>query len=362
MIRRRSLATHLLGAQVTVILAGAATLITTALLIAPGLFTHHLEMTGEDSAIVQQHAREAFISSFGIAMATGIGLSLIAATIVSWIIVRRVATPVEQLADAAEQLAEGDFEVDVPVTGFSTEIQRLTFSFEQMASRLADSEANRRHLLADLAHELRTPLSTMEAYIDGLEDRVLANDPSTYATMREQIARLRRLSTDLREVALAEEHALGITLEPIDLVELVRTGVAAALPRYEARGVALRSSLPTAAIDANGDWLRLQQVLANLLDNALRHTRSMVHVEVATNDSVATITVTDDGEGLPVDQLEAIFDRFHRVDPSRSRSDGGSGLGLTIARSIINDHGGTLIAESDGPGTGAAFIISLPIG
>lgn len=361
MKRVRSLAVHLLGAQVTVILAGAATLITTALLVAPGLFSHHLEMSGEDSPTVQEHAREAFISSFTIAMAAGIVLSLIAASLVSWIIVKRVAGPVERLADAAETLADGDFRVDVPAGGFSAEIQRLTAAFEQMATRLAHSEQSRRHLLSDLAHELRTPLSTLEAYVEGLEDRVLADDPSTYATMRDQIARLRRLSTDLREVALAEEHALGISLAPINLTELVRASIAAAAPRYESSGKRLTFDLQGVAVLANGDWLRLQQVLANLLDNALRHARSQVAVQLSSADSDAIITVADDGEGIPADQLEAIFERFHRVDPSRSRGDGGSGLGLTIARSIVTDHGGTLTADSDGIGNGARFTLTLPI-
>ena len=360
MRRRRTLATHLMGSQITVIIAGAATLIITALLIAPGLFTHHLTMTGEDSPTVQEHARQAFFTSFGIALAAGIGLSLIAATLVSWIIVRRVADPVERLADAAETLADGKFDVEVPRAGFSSEIERLTTSFEQMATRLADSEASRRHLLSDLAHELRTPLATLEAYVEGLEDRVLADEPTTYATMRDQIARLRRLATDLREVALAEEHALGISLEPIDLTALVRASFAAALPRYEAHGKVLTLDLPEHPLPATGDWLRLQQVLANLIDNALRHTRTKVDLALVSNGAEAIITVVDDGEGIPIDQLEAVFDRFHRVDPSRSRNDGGSGLGLTIARSIINDHGGSITATSHGLGSGATFTITLP--
>lgn len=360
--RAPRLVTRLMTAQVVVIAVGALALIVAAVLVAPSLFHYHLAQTGETDPLVQHHAEEAFVTSFAIALLIATLLSLLAAGAVSWFLVRRVAHPVEELADAAETLASGSFDVAVPDAAFSSEISRLTDAFEEMAARLADNEATRRQLLSDLAHELRTPLSTLEAYIDGLEDDVLPDDAGTFATMRDQTARLRRLSGDLREAALAEEHALGIHLEPEDLRVIVQDALAAAMPRYDKAGRALRCRLPDGTVPVAADAVRLQQVLANLLDNALRHTRTRVEVDLAVEAGQAIITVCDDGEGIPLDQLDAVFHRFHRVDPARRAGDGsGSGLGLTIARAIVGEHGGTLIASSDGPRTGAVLTVALPL-
>lgn len=362
---RRSprLATRLMTAQVVVIAIGGVALIAAAALVAPGLFTYHLAQTGETDPLVRSHAQEAFAISLAIALLIATVISLVAAGAVSWFVVRRVANPVEELADAAETLASGSFDVGVPDAAFSGEIARLTDAFQRMAVRLTESEATRRQLLSDLAHELRTPLATLEAYIDGLEDDVLPHEATTFSTMRDQTARLRRLSGDLREAALAEEHALGIHLEPADARDIVRSAVAAASPRYEQAGRNLSVELPEHAVPVQVDAIRLQQVLANLLDNALRHSRTRVGMRLTIDGSAAVIVVADDGDGIPADQLEAVFHRFHRVDPSRRAGDGsGSGLGLTIARAIVADHRGKLSAASGGPGTGATFTIALPLG
>jgi signal transduction histidine kinase len=362
MTRRRParLATRLMTAQVLVIAVGALAIIAATAVVAPSLFRYHLAQTGETDPMVQRHAEEAFAASFAIALLLATVLSLVAAGLASWFIVRRVAHPVEELADAAETLAAGGFEVDVPVTAFSSEIARLTNAFERMATKLADTETTRRQMLSDLAHELRTPLATLEAHVDGLEDLVLPHDEATYATMRDQIIRLRRLSGDLREAALAQEHALGLQLQPEDARTIVQSAVAAAAPRYERAGIALSCRTPADDVPVQGDAIRLQQVLANLFDNALRHARTHVHVALSANDDEAIIAVTDDGDGIPTEDLESIFHRFHRVDPARRSFDGsGSGLGLTIARAIVEDHNGTLTAASGGAGSGATFTIRL---
>jgi len=360
--RAPRLVTRLMTAQVVVIAVGALALIAAAVLVAPSLFHYHLAQTGETDPLVQHHAEEAFATSFAIALLIATLLSLIAAGAVSWFLVRRVAHPVEELADAAETLASGSFDVDVPDAAFSSEISRLTDAFEGMATKLADNETTRRQLLSDLAHELRTPLATLEAYIDGLEDDVLPDAAATFTTMREQTARLRRLSGDLREAALAEEHALGIHLQPEDARDIVRAAVAAAAPRYDQAGRTLTVAVPEKEVTVSADSVRLQQVLANLLDNALRHTRTRVDVTLAVDAGAAVIRVLDDGDGIPADQLDAVFHRFHRVDPSRRAGDGsGSGLGLTIARAIVGEHGGTLTASSRGAGAGATFTVTLPL-
>jgi signal transduction histidine kinase len=182
--------------------------------------------------------------------------------------------------------------------------------------------------------------------------------------MRDQVTRLRRLAVDVREASAAEEHALSLHPDPVDPGDLARSAVEFARPSYQAKGVelSLTSTAPDLLIEA--DAARLQQVLGNLLANALRHTPPGGRVTVsvgATRARTVRIEVADTGEGIPVDQLEAIFTRFHRADQSRTSHDGsGAGLGLTIARAIIAGHGGTLSAASGGPGTGSTFTVTLP--
>ncbi len=360
----RGLASRLMAAQLLVIATGALTLVVAAVLIAPALFSEHLTRTGEESPQVKQHAEEAFASSFAISLAVALVASLTAAGLVSWFMVRRVALPVVALADAADAVAGGDYTVTVPAGGFGSELTRLSDAFDHMANRLAATDATRTSMLADLAHELRTPLATLEAYIDGMEDQVVATDSSSFAVMRDQVARLRRLVVDLRESAAAEEHALGLVLTPLDANVIVRDSVAAAQPSYQSKGVDLQAHTPTDPVLVRADAERAQQVLANLLDNALRHTPSegRVTVEVRPGGGTsAQILISDSGGGIPADEVDHIFERFRRADPARTVSDGGgSGLGLTIARAIAEDHKGTLTAQSHGVGHGSCFTWTLP--
>lgn len=361
---RPKLATRLMQAQVLVVGVGAITLIIAAALVAPPLFHDHLIRAGVTDPEVQLHAEEAFASSFAIAVVLATATALLAAGGVSWFMVRRVSRPVEELAQSAESVAAGRYDVSVPEASFSSELHQLSDSFTDMAHRLAETEATRTRLLADLAHELRTPLATLEAYIDGMEDDVLDHDAAAYATMRLQVDRLRRLAADLRESSAAEEHALGLVLERIDCRDVAQAAVAAAALRFIAKGVDLDLVDGPTPSWISGDSVRLQQVLANLLDNALRHTPSGGRVDVTLSErpGVVRVQVADTGEGIPTEQLHAVFERFHRVDPSRVSSDGGgSGLGLTIARAIVNDHGGTLEATSPGIGKGTTFIMTIPL-
>ncbi len=361
--RVAGLASRLMTAQALLIAVGAVVLVVTSVIVAPPLFSQHLARTGENSPSVTHHAEAAFASSFAISLAAALTVSLITAGLVSWFLVRRVADPVEQLADAAEAVAGGIYTVEVPQGAFSSELQRLSRSFTHMAGRLADTETTRSRLLADLAHEIRTPLATLEAYIDGLEDGVVVAEPTSYATMRAQVGRLRRLAIDLRETAAADEHALHLSFADIDLAATAAVAVAAADPRYQAKDVSLQLVCGDDPLPVHADEERLQQVLANLLDNALRHTPpgGSVRVSIDRDPGAVVIRVVDSGEGIPPALLPLVFDRFFRVDPARASTDGsGSGLGLTIARAIVNDHGGSLGVSSPGLGRGATFTVRLP--
>jgi signal transduction histidine kinase len=360
----QGLVARLLLAQLGVVGVAVLTMVATAAIVGPQLFTEHLRHTGEDSPMVIDHAEQAFASSFAIAIGVSLLMALITAGLVALLVVRRIAASVTDLADAADAIAAGDFDVTVPTGGFGTEMTRLSGAFARMAQRLADTEAARTGMLADLSHELRTPLATLEAYIDGMEDQVVPAEPASYAVMRDQVSRLRRLAVDVREASAAEEHALSLHPEPVDPAELARSAVEFARPSYQSKGVALELECRSRGVLTAADPARLQQVLGNLLANALRHTPPGGRVTVTVASPRARslrITVADTGEGIPVDQFEAIFTRFHRADPSRTSGDGsGAGLGLTIARAIIAGHGGTLTAASAGPGAGSTFTITLP--
>jgi len=360
----RTFAGRMMLAQSIVVGIGAATLILTAWIVAPPLFHYHLSHLGLVSPALQLHSEEAFAFSFLIAVVAASIVSVTAAGAVSWFLVRRVSRPIEELATAAESVAAGQFDVEVSQAGFSSELEQLSRSFRQMATRLGESDATRSRLLADLAHELRTPLATLEAYIDGLEDDVLEADGEAWSTMRTQVHRLRRLAEDLRESSAAAEHALGLVLAPLDLRDTCAAAIAAAAPRYQAQEVELVLEVSGAGLPVVGDELRLQQVLANLLENALRHTPKgkMVAVHAYADDFDACVDVIDEGEGFPPGHSEQIFERFHRMDRSRATSStGGSGLGLTIARAIVLDHQGSLLAASEGVGHGARFALRIPL-
>ena len=341
-------------------LVAGATLMVTVLAVAPGLFLNHLAMTGEDSPIVQQHALEAFRSSAGLAFLAAASAAVVAAVMLSWFLSRRVSRPVEELAAAAEAVAEGHYDITVPDTGFGPELGALSSSFQRMADDLAVTDAARRGLLADLAHEIRTPLATLEVHIDGLEDGIVAASPETYGVLRDQVARLRRLAADIKLTAAAQEHALELHPRTLQVADILQAACDAAGPRFAAAEVTLRLTSEPFAVTVDPD--RIQQVLANLLDNALRHTPAggCVTVTATAAEDGVMVRVADTGDGIPAAELEAVFQRFHRLDPARASQGGGSGLGLTIARAIVADHGGSLVAESPGPGGGTTLVLRLP--
>lgn len=360
---RRTLATNLVVGQVVVVAVGALALAVTATVVSPPLFRRHLVRAGITSAPVRRHAEEAFASTFTLALAVATVAALLAAGVTSWILVRQVSGPIEALARSADALAAGHFDPEPTVVGSGSELRRLSDAFSHMASRLADTDSSRSRLLSDLSHELRTPLATISAYIDGMQDDVLPRDAQSWDVMRAQVSRLSRLTTDVRDAAAAQEGTLSLQSRVVDPAELAHAAVDAVAPRFTTRGVHLTFAGTETGLAVVGDPERLAQVLANLLDNALRHTPAGGHVTVGVRSAGPSVQliVTDDGDGIATDQLEAVFDRFHRGDPSRATGDDhGSGLGLTIARAVVTSHGGTLVAASPGVGRGTTVTVGLP--
>jgi len=293
-------------------------------------------------------------------------VALIAALTVTWLVSRRIAAPVSDLAAAAQQLAAGRYDTRVPEAGLGPEFAALTNGFNTMARRLATIEHVRQRLLADLAHELRTPLASIEATVEAVADQVLPADDTTWATLAEQTGRLGGLVDDIAAVSHAEERTLNPDLSTRSLGDLAATAAAAVHARYAAKDVTLTVQADPKTPSVRVDPQRFAEALSNLLDNALRHTRPGGRVTITTapdrtlGHDAAQLAVADTGEGFPPAQADRLFERFYRSDAARTRGTAGSGIGLTITKAVVNSHHGTIRAHSDGPGRGARFEITLP--
>jgi signal transduction histidine kinase len=356
-----SLRGKLLATQALVILAGSVTLALVALALAPRLYHSHVERAvGTVPEALASHLDAAFAEAMLTALAVAVAAAVLTALTVSWWSARRIAAPLHAAAEAARRLAAGAHQARVPDPGTSDELGVLARAFNDMADTLAAVERRRRSLLADLAHELRTPLATIEGYTEGLADGVVPADAATWEVLRAASGRLHRLADDIAAVSDAEERSHGLQLARRRPETLVHAAVAAAQPHYGTKGVRLDirtgGRLPQVAVDAD----RIGEVLDNLLDNALRHTPAGGRVEVAAarRDEEVELTVTDSGEGIPPEALPHVFERFYRADPARPH--GGSGIGLTIARALVQAHGGRIEASSPGPGHGARVAVLLP--
>jgi signal transduction histidine kinase len=366
MTRRPGLVTRLLVAQLLVIGAGGLTLGVVALLAGPPLFRAHIRRAlGAVAPALSRHLEDAFLTDGGIAIGVGSTAAFVTAAAVSVFIARRLSRPIGTLDAAASRLTAGDYAARMPPTGLGPEIDTLTGAFNTMAAALQATEATRRRLLSDVAHELRTPLATLDAYLEGLADGIRAPAQETWDLLAAQTARLRRLADDIALVSRAEEGQLTLRWVSVALNEIVTAAVAAAQPGYSEKGVNLTYHLAAGLPDVTADPERVTQVLTNLLSNALRHTPPGGQVSVTTRPTElptpsAQASVADTGDGIAAEHLPHIFERFYRADAARDRARGGSGIGLTIARALITAHGGTLTAESGGPGKGARFTITLP--
>ena len=292
---------------------------------------------------------------------TGLAAGLGGVLLVS-LVSRQILSPVQALGAVASRLGRGDLSHRADSSG-PTEIRELADSFNRMAVSLQEAESQRRNLVADVAHELRTPLFNIQGYLEAIRDGLLEPDAGTIDTIHGQVLHLGRLVEDLRLLAQAEAGALHLDLATDSLDDVIARAVDAARPRAEAGGVSLRYTAPEQQVLAVMDRTRIAQVVSNLLDNAVQHTPPGGSVAVAMGLSapgMARVSVADDGEGIPAEDLPLIFERFYRVDPSRSRATGGAGLGLTIARRLVEAHGGTIWAESPEL-SGATVYFELPV-
>ena len=303
------------------------------------------------------------------ALLVGTVVGLAAATVFGAVAAQRLVRPLRRLGEATREIANGHYDVQA-ARPQEHELALLADDVNTLGQALAETESRRVRLLGELAHEMRTPLTVIDGSVEGMLDGILPATPERLGVVSDEVRRLRRLSDDLSALSRAEEGRLGLVLAVTDLREVVSGAVERLRPQVEDADVALTVQLPPGAVSVVIDADRMAQVVRNLVGNALRATPAGGRIEVevalrgssgAGGEASAVVTVTDTGEGLAPEDLERVFERFYRA-PERPRSaEGGSGIGLTIARGIVRAHGGTLDARSPGRGGGATFTARLPV-
>jgi signal transduction histidine kinase len=295
------------------------------------------------------------------ALFVGTGAALVAAVGVSLFVTARVVGPIRRLAIASRRVAAGHYAERVAPDS-QDELGELAVSFNEMASSLEAAERRRLDLIGDVAHELRTPVTTLEAYLEELLDEQLEPSPELWAKLHGEAGRLRRLIDDLQQLSRAEARQLSMRFDTIVPDELVREVVDRLEPQFDEKGLRFTVDVAPSLPAVRADRDRAQQVLVNLLNNALRYTPAPGAVDLTVRQLHREVefVVADTGIGIAAEHLPHVFERFYRVEKSRSRALGGSGIGLTIARALVEGMGGRIWAESDGPGHGARFIFTLP--
>lgn len=361
---RFGFATRLLLAQTLVLVAGASTSWIVASLVGPGIFHDHLEKAGvAHTPAESSHVEEAFASALVLSLVVALAVALLIAFTVTWFFTHRVQRSIAAITEPARSIAAGDYRTRAGRPGLGAEFDVLSTTINQMADRLESVEQTRRQMLSDLAHEMRTPIATIEAHLEAIEDGVRAVDAETLGVMHASTERLARLAQDIRTVSTAEEGQLQIALQPVAPRELVESAIAAALPAASSRRVELLADVGDGLDLVNVDPERVGQVMGNLLDNAIRHSPTGGTVTVSAHRSGrgwVAVRVTDTGDGIAPEHLGHVFDRFYRADTARNRAQGGSGIGLTISRALVEAQRGHLTASSEGPGRGASFEMLIP--
>jgi signal transduction histidine kinase len=319
-----------------------------------------LYITPKSSPEVDFTSLQILFRAIGLFFIWGGLIAVAIALIMTFVLSRRILAPIQTLTVAAKRLGQGDLSQRVRFHE-KGEVGELAQAFNSMASDLEHAEQLRRNLTADVAHELRTPLSNVEGYLEAIQDGVIKPDAATIHSLHEEATLLSRLVNDLQELSLAEAGELKLVYQAEDITELINRTVTAVQPQVATKGLSICITLPDKLPTVNIDSHRISQVLRNLLENAVAHTaEGEINVIARQQGSWVEISVTDTGEGIPAEDLANIFERLYRVDKSRTRATGGSGLGLTIAKRLVEAHGGKIEAQSE-LGKGSRFSFTVPI-
>jgi signal transduction histidine kinase len=370
---RRHLGAKLFLSYLAIILIGVIVLVLASQFILPAAFNRHMAgmgmMMGGGQGSGPHNGMPAFYAEFRASFNEALLYAALAATIVAVLLSvylsRSVIAPMSAMSVAAQRIADGRYEERVQVEG-EDELAQLATRFNQMAEKLNQVETMRRRLIGDVSHELRTPLTAIKGSMEGLIDGVLPATEETYQQIHAEADRINRLVDDLQELSRVEARSYELDLGPLEVSALLQTVTKRLAPQFEMKRISLELEVASDFPRVLADEDRAVQVLTNLVGNALQYTPENGRVKIAAQrmDQEVLISVRDTGMGITPEHLPHIFDRFYRADASRSRSrraGGGSGIGLTIARALVEAHGGRIWAESTGEGQGSTFNFTLPI-
>ncbi len=356
------LSVRLFLSHLLVAVIGAVTTYAVVRLLAPALFDSGMRMMGPRAQGEGGQLRTAFASAVNTSLVIGLLISALVAAGVAALAGIRLLRPLRAVRTATRRLSQGHYDEQVQPPR-EVELADLVHDVNDLAGRLADTEQRRLSLLSDVAHEMRTPLTVIGGYVEGMLDGVFPAGPDTLQPVAAELHRLGRLADDLSALSRADENALDLRRETLDLATVVAQSAERLRPQFDEAGVRLTVIASPGAVRVHGDPDRLGQVVTNLIGNALRASGPGQDVTVSTDRHrhEARIEVRDQGEGLAAEDLERIFERFYRVRGGRSDGDQhGSGIGLTISRGIVAAHGGEITASSAGLGAGATFTVVLP--
>jgi len=369
----RHLGAKLFVSYLAIILVGVIVLVTASQFILPGAFNRHMAGMGMTSGMMgNQGMGNAdnmsqlymdFRASFNEALIYAGLAAMIVAVLFSMYLSRSVIAPVHAMSLATQRITDGRFDERVRVEG-KDELAQLAIRFNQMAEKLSEVETMRRRLIGDVSHELRTPLTAIKGSMEGLMDGVLPATEETFQQIHAEADRLNRLVDDLQELSRVEARAYELDLRSKDVSALVQTVTRRLAPQFEMKQILLDLQLAPDLPRVLADEDRAVQLLTNLLGNALQYTpeHGRVIVSARRSNHEVMISVRDNGIGIPPEHLPQIFDRFYRADASRSRrAGGGSGIGLTISRALVEAHGGRIWVESAGEGQGSTFTFTMPV-
>ncbi len=371
---RQHLGAKLFLSYLAIIVVGLVVLVIASQFVLPAAFNRHMAgMMGNGNGMMgmggQGFGRGSgtplyldFRAGFNDALLYAAFAAIVAAIIFSLYLSRSVVAPVQALSQAAQRIADGHYEERVRVPG-EDELAHLAVQFNQMAQKLSEIESMRRQLIGDVSHELRTPLTAIKGSMEGLIDGVLPATNETYQEIYAEADRLSHLVDDLQELSRVEARAYQLDIHPLDVSALVRTVGKRLASQAESKRVSLDTQLAPNLPPVLADEDRTIQIMMNLTGNALQYTPEGGRVTISAKsiDNEVQFSIQDTGVGIPSEHLDHIFDRFYRVDKSRSRqAGGGSGIGLTIARALVEAQGGRIWAESAGEGQGSTFYFTLP--
>lgn len=361
---------RLIAPQFLVVLVGVFIMVLATLLIlgtAPALIHPHLLELASNPDLVNETEQDilaTFRSAILLSVLIAAVLALITGIVSSITLWRIIIAPLQQVAGSSRRIADGRYSERVAVpTNSGLAMAQLVINFNQMTAALEQTEQQRVALLSNVSHELRTPLTGLRGYLEGMLDGLFPANEETFAWMSKEIDRLHRLVNDIQNLSHIEAGQFSLDFQEVGLTAIIQDIINELQPQAQSKEINLILEPSSTPIKVQADPDRTTQILINLIGNAIRYTPDGGRINIAVNQSGrnAKIAVQDSGIGIPAESLPYVFERFYRVDPSRARNSGGSGIGLTISRHLAWAMGGEIVVTSEGTNKGSTFTLTLPL-